>query len=226
MPAVNVSPCDDPIDGCLDFVKKEEDQIINELTGKALCVYNKLNSSSSGFADAIKKFDGEFAVSHLKLTVNNDLKPYVYGIAWPPVNYVNEIQISNTALSTLSDLGAATTFAREVIHAEIFRKMLFAAQLGNLAPNMTTQQQTNYIKSLKDNFPGLYDYHWKRYKPTWNHEMMANHYRGTIADILQKCDNNRLSRSTYEAVAWVGLGKLDKTQQQLPGMVYHLKKNK
>jgi hypothetical protein len=40
-------------------------KITNELTGKALCVYNKLNSSSSGFADAIKKFDPEFPVSHL-----------------------------------------------------------------------------------------------------------------------------------------------------------------
>jgi hypothetical protein len=39
-------------------------KITNELTG-ALCVYNKLNSSSSGFADAIKKFDPEFPVSHL-----------------------------------------------------------------------------------------------------------------------------------------------------------------
>lgn len=47
-------------------------QIINGLTGKALCIYNLLNSSSSDFADDIKKFDGEFPVSHLKLTINNN----------------------------------------------------------------------------------------------------------------------------------------------------------
>jgi len=40
--------------------------------------------------------------------------------------------------------------------------------------------------------------------------MMANHYRSTIADVIQQFDNNRLPLSTYEAVAWVGLGKLDK----------------
>lgn len=186
-------------------------QIINGLTGKALCIYNLLNSSSSDFADDIKKFDGEFPVSHLKLTINNNLEPYVYGITLPPINYVTEVQISNTALETLSDLGTATVFAHEIIHAEIFRKMLSAAQLGNLDPqNMTVEQQTNYVNSLKNNFPGLYDYYADRYKPTWNHEMMANHYRGTIADIIQKFDNNRLPRSTYEAVAWVGLGKLGK----------------
>lgn len=49
---------------------------------------------------------------------------------------------------------------------------------------MNAQQQTNYVNSLKDNFPGLYDYFLVRYKPTWNHEMMANHYRTTIADII------------------------------------------
>lgn len=89
--------------------------------------------------------------------------------------------------------------------------MLSAAQIGTLDPNiMNSQQQVNYVKSLKNNFPGLYDYYEKRYKPTWNHEMMANHYRTTIADIIQKFDNNRLPRVTYEAVSWVGLGVLDK----------------
>ncbi|SDW08837.1 hypothetical protein [Flavobacterium degerlachei] len=181
-------------------------QIINGLTGKALCIYNLLNSSSSDFADDIKKFDGEFPVSHLKLTINNNLEPYVYGITLPPINYVTEVQISNTALETLSDLGTATVFAHEIIHAEIFRKMLSAAQRGTLN-SKTPNEQITLVNSLKDNFPGLYDYYEKRYNPTWNHEMMANHYRGTIADIIQKFDNNHLPRSTYEAVAWVGLGK-------------------
>jgi hypothetical protein len=40
--------------------------------------------------------------------------------------------------------------------------------------------------------------------------MMANHYRTTIADIIQKFDNDRLPRSAYEAVSWVGLGVLDR----------------
>lgn len=38
--------------------------------------------------------------------------------------------------------------------------------------------------------------------------MMANHYRSTIADVIEEFENKRLSRATYEAVAWVGLGKL------------------
>ncbi|CAA9203742.1 hypothetical protein FLA105534_04924 [Flavobacterium bizetiae] len=187
-------------------------EIINQLTGKAKCIYESLRSSSSGFENAIKKFDGDFTVSHLKLTINNNLSTNVYGQTQLPVNFITEIQISNTALNSLSDLGKATVFAHEIIHAEIYRKMLSAAQVGTLLPdgsNMTPQQQVNYINSMKDNFPGLYDYYYKRYKPTWNHEMMANHYRSTIANVIQQFDNNRLPRSTYEAVSWVGLGKLD-----------------
>ncbi|WP_409415475.1 hypothetical protein [Flavobacterium sp. PS2] len=185
-------------------------QIIDALTGKAKCIYEKLKSSSSGFENAIKKFDGEFTLYDLKLTINNNLSLNVYGETQPPVNYVTEIQINNNSLNNLSDLGKATVFAHEIIHAEIFRKMLIAAQKGSLdSNNMTVQEQTNYVNSLKNNFPGLYDYYFKRYKPTWNHEMMASHYRSVIADIIQQFDNKRLPRSTYEAVTWVGLGKLD-----------------
>ncbi|MBB4799999.1 hypothetical protein HNP37_000038 [Flavobacterium nitrogenifigens] len=193
-------------------------QIIDELKGKAKCIFEQLKNSSSGFENAIKKFDGEFTVSHLKLTINNNLASNVYGETQLPINFVTEIQISNSNLNNLSDLGAATVFAHEIIHAEIYRKMLSAAQIGTLTPdgsNMTPQQQINYINSMKDNFPGLYDYYFKRYKPTWNHEMMANHYRNTLADIIQQFDGNRLPRSTYEAITWLGLGKLDSNNTTL-----------
>lgn len=139
------------------------------------------------------------------MTINNNPDANVYGITNPPVDYVTEVQFDNTKLGTLSDLGAATVFAHEIIHAEIFRKMLSAAQIGTLtrdSSNMTPQQQVNYVNSLKNNFPGLYDYYFKRWKPTWNHEMMASHYREIIADIIQQFDNNRLPRTTYESVAW------------------------
>ncbi|MGG8498097.1 hypothetical protein ACQY1Q_16955 [Tenacibaculum sp. TC6] len=194
----------------------EDDKIINNLTGKAKCVYDKLTKSSTDFKTMIQKFDGDFPVSHLKLTINNSLDSGVFGITLPPVNYVTEIQINGNGVSNLSDLGAATTFAHELIHAEIFRKMLSAAKKGDLNyhnnQNYTTQDRINYVNSLKDNFPGLYDYYWKRYKSTWNHNMMATHYRTTIADIIQNFDNNRLSRSTYESIAWAGLGEIENNQ--------------
>jgi hypothetical protein len=62
-------------------------KITNELTGKALCVYNKLNSSSSGFADAIKKFDPEFPVSHLNFKSSSTLLKNVNAYTYPPSNF-------------------------------------------------------------------------------------------------------------------------------------------
>jgi len=186
------------------------------LNTKAECVFNKLQNLSSGFKNAIKKFDGEFPVSHLKLTINNNLGPNTYGITVPPESYVTEIQFNENRLGNLSDLGKATAIVHEIIHAEIFRKMLSAAQKGDLNLNQyTTQERTNYVNSLINNFPGLYDYYWKRYHPTWNHDLMASHYRKTIADMLQEFDNNRLSYSIYEAIAWAGLGKLDYNQSTI-----------
>lgn len=202
--------CDDCGDGEGNI---PDDQIFDLLTGKVKCIYDKLMNSSSNFNSAVQNFDGEFPVSHLKLTINNNLPTNVYGETQPPVSYITEIQFSESNFETLSDLGKAGVFAHEIIHAEIFRKMLSAAELGNLDINgMSIQQQVNFVNNLKDNFPGLYDYYAVRYHPTWNHNMMAEHYRNTIADITQQFDNYRLPRSTYEAIAWVGLGKLSNNQ--------------
>ena len=100
----------------------------------------------------------------------------------PPENYNITVEFSNTQLANISDLGGAVAFAHEVIHAEIYRKMLSAAQKGDLDPaNMSPQEQVNYINNLRNDFPGLYDYYYDRYKPTWNHNMMAQHYRSAIA---------------------------------------------
>ena len=195
-------------------VTEEDDQIdISDLTEPLKCIYGKLSENSLEFKIAILKFDGEFPVSHLKFSINDNLPKDVYGKTMLPTNFVTEIQINGNSINSLSDLGKALVFAHEIIHAEIFRKMLSAAKLGTLTSdgsNMTVEQQTNYVNSLKDNFPGLYDYYFKRYKPSWNHEMMANHYRSTISDMIQNFDGNRLNKSTYDAIAWLGLGKLDK----------------
>lgn len=212
-PLLDTCPDGFNLDPATGYCITEDDQIFNELTGKAKCVYEKLTKSSTDFKNAIKKFDGEFPVSHLMLTINNNLGSGVYGETQPPVNYVTEIQINGDGLSNLSDLGAATTLAHEIVHAEIFRKMLSAAKRGDLNTNTMTQQEAeNYVNSLKDNFPGLYDYYVERWYPAWNHNMMASHYINTIADIIQDFDNNRLSRSTYESVAWAGLGEIENNQ--------------
>ncbi|WP_417943065.1 hypothetical protein [Flavobacterium sp. RS13.1] len=85
-----------------------------------------------------------------------------------------------------------------------------AAQKGDLNTNQhTTQENINFVNSLRNNFPGLYDYYYDRYHPTWNHDLMAQHYRSTIADIAQEFDNSTFSRQVYEDLAWAGLRTLE-----------------
>lgn len=88
--------------------------------------------------------------------------------------------------------------------------MLSAAKKGDLnLGQYTTQNRIDYMNSLRNNFPGLYDYYWKRYHPTWNHNLMAQHYRSTIADIAQQFDYNTKDRQVYEDITWAGLRILE-----------------
>lgn len=89
----------------------------------------------------------------------------------------------------------------------IFRVALSAAAMSNFNLHWVAhiKQQINYIKNLRNNFPGLYDYYYERNQPTWNHNMMAQHYRNVIADIAQEFDDFKLPREVYEDISWVGL---------------------
>lgn len=64
------------------------DRIFNELTGKADCIYDMLNELSESFAAAIKKFDGEFPVSHLKFENSSSLPNNINAKTVPPSNYL------------------------------------------------------------------------------------------------------------------------------------------
>jgi len=101
------------------------------LNTKADCVFNKLENLSIGFKNAIKKFDGEFPVSHLKFVLDNTLGNNVRAETRPPSNYIITIALnSNNSVSGVNyrpNLLTAKTIIHEVIHAEMFRKMLSLA---------------------------------------------------------------------------------------------------
>jgi predicted phosphoadenosine phosphosulfate sulfurtransferase len=103
----------------------------------------------------------------------------------------------------------------EIIHAEIYRKLL--SVVGQ--PSIPWTKAT--IDALADDFPGLYDYftrYWLNVPPNQNvsdeqHELMAQHYRNTISTMVMEFDNT-LSQSTADALSWVGLigsGSIDIT---------------
>ena len=179
---------------------------------KAECIFDKLNNLSKDFSSAIQKFDGEFPVSHLRFMMDG-LGTNVAGETRPPAkdyspDYIITIVLNNNntkaGVNYRPNLMVAKTIVHEVIHAEMFRKLLSLANDGNLDfDGWTEQRQIDYVNSIKGNFPGIYDYY-RRHKD-WQHQQMAGHYRDTMADILQRFDGFRNSRQFYLDIAWEGL---------------------
>lgn len=204
----------------MEFIEGLDDQIFNELTGKAKCIHKKLQELSNGFKNAIKKFNGQFPVAHLKFREGDLGASRARTI--PPDNgtlengspdYVITIEINNNTtnngVTKRPNLLVAKTIAHEVIHAEMFRKLLSLAKQGHLDfTGWSAEEQTNYMVSIKENFPGIYDYY-RRHKD-WQHAQMATHYRKSLASILQEYDTgspviNNQPQQRYMDLAWEGL---------------------
>ncbi len=184
------------------------DEIILDDSFKATqaeCVYNKLLNLSGGFKKAIQKFDGEFPVSHLHFSVSYDLSPNVNGRTHPPQKFITRIEINGYNLDR-PNLDIARTIVHETIHAEIHRKMLSAAQKGELDYNGWTQAEIiQYIKNIQNDFPGIYDFYTRYYEDNdWHHQQMGAYYREWMINILKEIDPTQMPE-TYEALAWVGL---------------------
>ncbi|WP_292892553.1 hypothetical protein [Nonlabens sp.] len=183
-----------------------DDKIINELSASSNLILNRLNSGNNNIKDYIQGFDGDFPVSHLKFTINNNLPSTVYGETQVPSNFTTEIQINELALVNLSDLGVALVFVHEILHAEMFRKLLEASASSNLNPNNRTyEEEIQFLTNLSNNYPGLYDYYYQRFQPNWQHNLMAAHYRSRMALMLLDFDNSRLPLSVYQDICWVGI---------------------
>lgn len=163
--------------------------------------YNKLstNEIATNFFD---NFEGQRPVAHLKFTAssfgnNKNAKTH------PPDNFVIEIEFNNDKTNR-PEVDIARTIMHEVIHAEIFRKLLSLAQAGDLS-GLTEQD----IRDNKDNYPGIFDYY-TRYiydnpQPSSpHHNIMAQHMITTLQNALMQFDNTLLS-SEAEALAWTGL---------------------
>lgn len=187
-------------------------QIINELTGKALCVYNKLKSSSNGFKNAIKKFDGDFPVAHLKFEIDDTMSSNTKkAITRPPENYVIDIVLNGNPIKDASyqkrpNLLVAKTIIHEVIHAEIFRKILSLANDNGEIDVALAEQMLQ-----QGDYPGILDYYTRFGINGFQHQQMAAHYRETIGRILQEFDtgiavpDNQQPSQLYLDLAWEGL---------------------
>lgn len=212
-------------DGEVDF---EEKVILDHTFVNNPClkgVYDQMGEAST-FNNYLQNFDEDMSVAHLNFKYDENFKNNYAPENWtalaitePPVaglnnnvpNYNIDITFNgdidlDTSIHNKPKLIIAVGLIHEMIHAETFRKMMAAAQQGHLNTNLyTTQNRIDYINSLRDNFPGIYDYYVDRWREDWGHQQMAQHYIGIIVDALKEYDNNQQTQEVYESIAWLGL---------------------
>ncbi|MDN3675057.1 hypothetical protein QWY99_18645 [Flavobacterium branchiarum] len=181
-------------------------------------VYTKLGGSVV-FQNYLKKFDGTFSVANLKLEASSTLPSKINAETSPPKNYMISITFNSNNLGRPS-LDVARTFIHEMIHAEMFRKLLsLSASNGEIDVTKLNQMLTEH------NYPGLYDYYSRFGVNGMQHEQMASHYRETIVSYLKAYDSS-LTQEEYESIAWEGLKEtttwnaLSQTQKQKIADVY------
>lgn len=188
-------------DNCVKIVESYDDQIINKLTGKALCVFNKLKSMSTNFKSMIQKFDGEFPVSHLKFEESTSLSSNTNAETSPPSNYLITITLNSNNYNR-PNLSIARTIIHETIHAEMFRKILSIIDNGGDLNGLTRSEWTNKLSN--GDYPGIFDYYSRYGVNGMQHQQMAAHYISTISSLLEEYQPG-LSQETYESLAWTGL---------------------
>jgi len=166
-------------------------------------ILNQLSVIQIG-SDYLNNFSGQNPVSHLKFSSSSfGTNSTVNARTFPPDSFIIEIEFNIDRLSR-PNADIARTFMHEIIHAEIFRKLLSLVGEGSLS-NLTEQD----IIDAKDSYPGIYDY-WTRYifdnpnPSSPQHDLMAQHMLNTLVDFLVQFDPS-LTQTQAGALAWTGL---------------------
>jgi hypothetical protein len=189
-------------------------------------VYDQMGKATK-FKEYLQNFEATASVAHLRFKYDENFSANQPNENWsaiaitePPLAGQNNSNVADynieitfngdinltSSIHNKPKLIIAVSFIHEIIHAEVFRKMLSAAQQGHLNTNLyTTQNRIDYINSLRNNFEGIYDYYVERWKPNWGHQQMAQHYIDTIVSALKQYDDNQHTQEQYEAIAWLGL---------------------
>ncbi|WP_157495106.1 hypothetical protein [Flavobacterium sp. KJJ] len=168
-------------------------------------VFNKLGGSPT-FQNYLKKFDSDFSVADLKLSVGVDAShPNVSAVTYQPDNGLIEIRFNPGKLNT-PPLNIAKNFAHEILHAEMFEKLL------KLSGKKEIPWSPEFIESIRNDEPKIVEY----YTMYWydipiggsisdpQHEYMAQLSINTIVSVLKEYDNTQ-SEDVYIAIAWWGL---------------------
>lgn len=164
-------------------------------------IYNQAKTASN-FKQYLKNFEPTFSVAHLlfdigEITQGNYAVTSVPKDYWIKITFNQSVDWNNTPKIIIAD-----TFMHEMIHAEIFRKLL---SIGSTNGNIDVNKITQYLNT--HNYPGLFDYYVERTVggENWQHEAMGAHYVNIMVNFLKQLYNNKYTDVEYKTIVWMGL---------------------
>lgn len=176
-----------------------DDKIINKLTGKAKCVYDKLLSSSiSNFHNMIKDLFIEFGKKNiggrdLLFQMSSDLPIDMGGKTQVDSNGDFRILINENLMGTLSSIEVAAILIHEIAHA-------FLGKHYYNFNSSFTELYGNYI-----NDTGIQNY---------SHDIMRDQFINRMATTLRNYDSSIFSTfEDYKILASQGVFKLTNSQK-------------
>ena len=215
--------------GEVDWIEQVilESNFVNEKCLKS--VYDKMGKASK-FKEYIQNFEATASVADLRFSTDNDFgnnnQKYTNAMAItnPPLTS-NEISIvfntdTNTSgnIKNKPDVFKAVAMIHEIIHAEMYRKMLDAVRIAQI--NQTTLQWDtwpnstdfrDFVESLENKYFGIFNFYtqfeWNTSTPSSaQHQLMADRYRNVIKQALTDYDST-LTDAQKEALSWLGLNE-------------------
>jgi hypothetical protein len=192
-------------------------------------VYNAMGKATK-FKEYLQNFEATASVADLRFTADNNFgntEPSKYhnamAITKPPLTN-NEVKIkfntdTNTTGNILNkpDVYKAVSMIHEIIHAEMYRKMLDAMIVAQGAgttldwTDLTYDEFNQYLDTLQNKYFGIWDYY-VRYDnnddtpDNGQHQQMAQHYRDIVKQALTDYDPT-LTSQQKEALSWIGLNE-------------------
>tara|TARA_B110001450_G_scaffold256547_1_gene287456 strand:+ start:1518 stop:2294 length:777 start_codon:yes stop_codon:yes gene_type:complete len=219
------------INRLLNELKIEEVTLDNSFVNNPCLksVYDQMGKSNK-FQEYLQNFDSESSVTDLRFTAddnfgdNNQDYANAMAITNPPLTSNEIVIVFNTDSNTIGDITnkpdvfKAVAMIHELLHAEMYRKMLDAVKAAEISgnnlnwANWTSEEFYNdFLDSLENKYFGIFDY-FTRYKYStdepyeWQHQQMAQSYRNIVKQALTDYDSS-LTETQKEALSWIGLNK-------------------
>ncbi|MFV0142790.1 hypothetical protein [Empedobacter falsenii] len=164
-------------------------------------IYNQAKTASN-FKQYLKNFEPTFSVAHLLFDIGETTQGN-YAVTSVPKDYWIKITFNqNVDWNNTPKIIIADTFMHEMIHAEIFRKLL---SIGSTNGNIDINKITQYLNT--HNYHGLFDYYVERTVggENWQHETMGAHYVNIMVNFLKQLYNNKYTDVEYKTIVWMGL---------------------